>query len=433
MTKTIGASHLLLLAAAARAVGVLALTEDSFFENSGVSRTEPFDALNEWGAHFEQTEASRVVDRNQAPLIASVTGEAQSYSACSQLRIQGMSQCDVFPQSSPSQSDPVRYQCMDANIKIFDDCIKFVDATAGFEAFNYTFTFPSSASAKTTQLNGHTTAENLSPLLSTSGDAWTSGLTFRRCGAVSRVESKVEQMISDQIEQWDMNPPTLTQTDIDVYFHIYRSSNGTGDLTRDSIDKQMRLLNKAFERSQLRFNVVRITRISNDTVFNYAGEGKAGEEEYPLFDQIFKRRRKGGPGELNILTAKLPTLLGYAQSPWDYEKYGSTDGVVLAYTTFPGVLQKGEYNLGHTLIHEVGHWGLLVNQGGDFVSDTPASASANSGCKRGTDSCPGRVGKDPIHNYMDYTDDVCMSHFTRGQFRRVLACMKLFRNSTALP
>ena len=66
---------------------------------------------------------------------------------------------------------------------------------------------------------------------------------------------------------------------------------------------------------------------------------------------------------------------------------------------------------------------------GDFVADTPAEREPAFGCPIGRDSCqgPGFDGIDPIKNYMDYTDDSCMDHFTAGQVERMHASYDLYR------
>ena len=86
---------------------------------------------------------------------------------------------------------------------------------------------------------------------------------------------------------------------------------------------------------------------------------------------------------------------------------------------------QGQYDLGETLPHEVGHWLNLPHtfEGGcsepnDGVADTPAQASPTSGCPIGRDSCP-LPGLDPIHNYMDYSYDSCYTEFTPGQVLRM--------------
>ena len=47
--------------------------------------------------------------------------------------------------------------------------------------------------------------------------------------------------------------------------------------------------------------------------------------------------------------------------------------------------------------------------GGDLVSDTPPENEPYWGCNpdENRDTCPSQPGLDPIHNHMDYADDVC--------------------------
>ena len=75
--------------------------------------------------------------------------------------------------------------------------------------------------------------------------------------------------------------------------------------------------------------------------------------------------------------------------------------------------------------HEVGHWMGLFHtfQGGcgffnDLIFDTPAERTPASGCPVGRNTCvQGLQGlePDPIGNFMDYTDDVCMNTFSPKQ------------------
>jgi len=62
------------------------------------------------------------------------------------------------------------------------------------------------------------------------------------------------------------------------------------------------------------------------------------------------------------------------------------------------------------------------------VYDTPFEASPAFGCPAGRNTCT-QPGDDPIHNYMDYTDDACYSEFTNDQTDRMQYITAIYRPS----
>jgi Pregnancy-associated plasma protein-A len=132
-------------------------------------------------------------------------------------------------------------------------------------------------------------------------------------------------------------------------------------------------------------------------------------------------------------------LLGWAYFPKGYNNGRDfIDGVVMLDESMPGGVDPDtgkpwKYGLGDTLTHEVGHWLMLehtfahgCSASGDYVADTPREAHPQFNCPDSPDTCTA-PGLDPIHNFMDYTQDSCMDMFTAGQADRMSDAWQQFR------
>ena len=221
--------------------------------------------------------------------------------------------------------------------------------------------------------------------------------------------------------------PTATGGVINVYFHVI-TDGSNGNVSDAMIQSQIQVLNNAFATWGWSFNLVSTDRTSNASWFTMS-PGSAAEA------QAKAALRQGSADDLNIYSANPGGgLLGWATFPWSYASQPKDDGVVVLDQSLPGG-SAAPYNLGDTGTHEVGHWMGLYHtfQGGcnkrkgDLVADTPAEQSPAFGCPTGRDSCRGG-GLDPIHNFMDYSQDSCMNMFTAGQAERMSDAWVAFRS-----
>lgn len=219
---------------------------------------------------------------------------------------------------------------------------------------------------------------------------------------------------------------------INVYFHVITNTSGQGAVTAQQIDDQIAVLNDAYSGATggadtpFRFQLVSIDTTINNA-WHTATNGTAAEAAMKA------ALRQGSADDLNFYTnSPGGGLLGWATFPSSYGRQPINDGVVCHYATLPGGTLI-PYNLGDTGAHEVGHWLGLYHtfQGGcsrknDEVSDTPAERSPTYGCPTGQDTCS-TSGLDPVENFMDYTDDVCMYRFTQGQSDRTNSIWRQYR------
>jgi hypothetical protein len=222
---------------------------------------------------------------------------------------------------------------------------------------------------------------------------------------------------------------------IRVYFHvIFKNRTIQGGYIPDAqITRQMQVLNADFTRADIKWSLASVKRTQNANWFDNTSP------DTPTQTAMKRALRRGGVGDLNIYTvghiytADLEDLLGYATRPSDFSRNPQNDGVVVLFSTLPGG-STPRFNLGRTVTHETGHWVGLYHtfQGGclppgDYVADTPAEAKAASGCPAGRNTCSA-PGLDPIHNFMDYSDDSCMNQFTPGQIARLRSQIATYRH-----
>lgn len=202
--------------------------------------------------------------------------------------------------------------------------------------------------------------------------------------------------------------PILAKANIvvNVYVHIVAASRSVSDgyVSDATIADQIKVLNDNYAPSGISF-VFKTT----DRTINPDWSNDPETYEYDMKSSL----RKGTYKDLNLYyTKSIGKYLGYCHFPTnasDGDEDFEIDGCTIVASSMPG--NAGQYGLGKTTTHEVGHWfGLLHTfqggcNGGDSVADTPAQASASRGCPTGRDSCPNDPGLDPIHNYMDYSSE----------------------------
>nr|AJD23184.1 metalloprotease 1 [Onygena corvina] len=187
-------------------------------------------------------------------------------------------------------------------------------------------------------------------------------------------------------------------------------------------------MNSAYGPAGINFKLMNVSRTEN-------ARWAAGMDEFSMKSTL----RKGSYSALNIYFAPNLSggLLGFCYFPkadlYPYDKI--VDGCVIFSSTVPGG-DRARFNEGKTATHEVGHYmGLYhvfnekngdCSKDGDMVDDTPIQGTKTSGCPAGKDSCPA-PGLDSIHNFMDYSDDSCMTEFTPGQNARMQMMWQKFR------
>jgi hypothetical protein len=246
---------------------------------------------------------------------------------------------------------------------------------------------------------------------------------WRSCGTVSPTAAEREQVnarLSLDFERYGVGRVSAT---IPVAVHVI-TDGAVGSVTDAQIRDQIGAMNRGYAGTGFRFTLSSIDRTDNHAWFKMGpGAEKQAKQALAIDPAHHLNLYVCGPGK---------GILGWAYFPFSLPEDSFWHGVVVHFGTLPGGDLTG-YNLGGTAVHEVGHYlGLFhtfeggCTPPGDEVDDTPFEGSPAFGCPVGRNTCP-QPGDDPIHNYMDYTDDDCYTEFTAGQIQRMDAIAPAYR------
>lgn len=246
-----------------------------------------------------------------------------------------------------------------------------------------------------------------------------------RCGTPEPTEEEaanIQKTLDRWIEKHGVRSVPTTAVTIPVAFHIVRKDDGSDGVTDQQIQAQLDVLNGAYAYRGFQFNLHSIDRTNNSAwcTHTMGSSEERGMKENLAIDPT---------SILNFYTCDVngnPKPLGYSTLPWHYPEDSFMHGVVILYSTLPGG-SLAWYDKGDTAVHEVGHylglWHTFQNgcaSLGDYVDDTPYQHDGSNRleCDEALDTCS-QPGTDPVHNYMNYTNDDCLNEFTPGQVQRM--------------
>eukprot|EP00546_Thalassionema_frauenfeldii_P009955 CAMPEP_0178922884 /NCGR_PEP_ID=MMETSP0786-20121207/16408_1 /TAXON_ID=186022 /ORGANISM="Thalassionema frauenfeldii, Strain CCMP 1798" /LENGTH=312 /DNA_ID=CAMNT_0020597311 /DNA_START=70 /DNA_END=1004 /DNA_ORIENTATION=- len=219
------------------------------------------------------------------------------------------------------------------------------------------------------------------------------------------------------------SPGSIT---IHVRFHLFIDEGRrreTSRVTDKMLEEELEMVNFDFGSTPFRFRMIDVSRTYDDDWNRIDGSNHGNIEEATL------ELREGGSDVVNVfVTDGLcdAGLGGFAQYPYEHGWYpegtfSEKDRIFLC----PIVLLGSS----RTVTHEIGHWlGLRHtfegnscddDNSGDHVADTGQHRHTGRDCDDDRkDTCPNQPGRDPIHNFMNYS--ACRYEFTPGQIERMV-------------
>ena len=135
---------------------------------------------------------------------------------------------------------------------------------------------------------------------------------------------------------------------------------------------------------------------------------------------------------INIYITYAEGYLGWAYFPSTYPEDSYMHGPVISSDAIPEC-NDPLYKYGRTLTHELVHYFGLYHafqdgcQNNDGCDDTPGQYNGNNIYECEEQNTCNSSGNDPVHNYMNYVNDLCMDHFTDDQFSRIWSQLEVYK------
>ncbi|MEE9297265.1 MAG: DUF4215 domain-containing protein [Phycisphaerae bacterium] len=273
----------------------------------------------------------------------------------------------------------------------------------------------------------------------------------KRCGTVSRPGPAPAGGSPDDCTFTLTNPtpvydPSVARYTIPVVVHVIQNTSGSGFISAAMVQSQIDILNEDLL-ALVGTNGESGTNIEIE--FHLATEDPSGSPTNGITYSTDNTWFNDGGSYwntlawdtnryLNIYTNTAGGFLGYVPDlPQGGIAGSNADRVVILWSSFGRNGPIGPpFDQGRTTTHEVGHYFGLEHTftggcsspsacyaSGDLICDTNAQANPTSGCGD-ANSCS---TPDPFHNYMDYSDDLCMEEFTPEQARRMRCSVEHYR------
>ncbi|MDP6538666.1 MAG: zinc metalloprotease [Planctomycetota bacterium] len=240
--------------------------------------------------------------------------------------------------------------------------------------------------------------------------------------------------------------PTVVYT-IQVVVHVIEHTNGQGAISNAMIQSQIDVLNEDF-RALPGSNGAPGTDVMIQ--FELATQDPQGNATNGITNTVNNQWFNDNGNYwntlawdtnryMNIYTNSCGGYLGYVPDlPQGGIVGNNSDRIVILWSAFGRNAPIGPpYNLGRTATHEVGHylglWHTFDNgcgsasacyTSGDLICDTNRENQPTYGCPGNKSGCG---SPDPIHNYMDYSDDSCMWEFSFEQTNRMRCTLENYR------